>query len=58
MDTELQEEILWMCEASHVPAIWATCGPDACDARCPPGAPCSAAFITHALVHPAAGTCL
>ena len=21
---ELQEEILWMCEAAHVPAIWAT----------------------------------
>ena len=21
---ELQEEILWLCEASHVPAIWAT----------------------------------
>ena len=22
--TEMQEEILWLCEASHVPAIWAT----------------------------------
>jgi hypothetical protein len=21
---ELQEEILWLCEAAHVPAIWAT----------------------------------
>jgi pyruvate kinase len=21
---ELQEEILWLCEASHVPAVWAT----------------------------------
>jgi len=21
---EVQEEILWLCEASHVPAIWAT----------------------------------
>jgi pyruvate kinase len=21
---EVQEEILWMCEAAHVPAIWAT----------------------------------
>jgi pyruvate kinase len=21
---ELQEEILWLCEASHVPTIWAT----------------------------------
>ncbi len=21
---ELQEEILWLCEAAHVPVIWAT----------------------------------
>ena len=21
---EVQEEILWLCEASHIPAIWAT----------------------------------
>jgi hypothetical protein len=34
-----------------------SCGPTSCDARCPPGAACSAAFITHALVH-GGGTCL
>jgi len=22
--SEVQEEILWLCEAAHVPAIWAT----------------------------------
>lgn len=22
--TEIQEEILWLCEAAHVPVIWAT----------------------------------
>ncbi len=33
-----------------------SCGPGSCDARCPPGAACSAAFITHALVHDG-GTC-
>jgi pyruvate kinase len=22
--TELQEEILWLCEAAHLPVIWAT----------------------------------
>ena len=21
---EMQEELLWLCEAAHVPAIWAT----------------------------------
>ena len=24
---EVQEEILWLCEAAHVPVIWATLGP-------------------------------
>jgi hypothetical protein len=33
-----------------------SCGPSSCDARCPPGTACSAAFITHALVH-GDGTC-
>jgi hypothetical protein len=44
--------ILWVDDAG----VGGSCGPGSCDGRCPPGAACRAAYITHALVH-AGGTC-
>jgi len=37
---ELQEEILWLCEASHVPAIWATQEQALCRSSAPDSTGC------------------